>query len=65
MVPAYTLPPNAQEEHDHARIGEGDDEPRARRHPCSRHQGSVADTLAKKGGAHEAERAKMITGPGH
>jgi glutamate decarboxylase len=25
----------------------------------------ACDTLAKKGGAHESERKKIVTGPGH
>ena len=64
MVPAYTLPPNAQDvtimralcketlSREHVDTLAGDIE-----QACS--------TLAKKGGAHESERSRMVTGPGH
>ena len=38
MVPAYTLSAGCAGRDDHARTGEGDDEPRARRHAGARHR---------------------------
>jgi glutamate decarboxylase len=64
MVPAYTMPPDAQDvtimralvketlSRDHVDTLVADIE-------------EACATLARKGGAHESERRKMITGPGH
>jgi glutamate decarboxylase len=64
MVPAYTLPPNAQNEtimralvketlsREHVDTLAGDIE-------------QACQTLARKGGAHESERKKVVIGPGH
>ena len=52
------------ERDDHAGAGQGDDEPRTRR-DLARDIEEACATLAKKGGAHESERRKIVTGPGH
>jgi glutamate decarboxylase len=64
MVPAYTLPPNAQEETIMRALVK---ETMSREHvdTLARDIQEACDTLAKKGGAHESERSKMVTGPGH
>ena len=64
MVPAYTLPPDAQDVTIMRALVK---ETLSREHVDT----LVADiqeacaTLAKKGGAHESERKKIIIGPGH
>jgi len=64
MVPAYTMPPDA---HDVTIMRALVKETLSRDHVDT----LVSDieeacaTLSRKGGAHESERAKMITGPGH
>ena len=64
MVPAYTLPPNAQGETIMRALVK---ETMSREHvdTLARDIQEACDTLAKKGGAHESERQKMVTGPGH
>ena len=64
MVPAYTLPPNAQDETIMRALVK---ETMSREHvdTLARDIQEACDTLAKKGGAHESERAKMVTGSGH
>lgn len=64
MVPAYTMPPDA---HDVTIMRALVKETLSRDHVDT----LVSDieeacaTLSRKGGAHESERAKMVTGPGH
>jgi len=64
MVPAYTLPPNA---HNVTIMRALVKETMSREHvdTLARDIDEACATLAKKGGAHQAERQKIITGPGH
>ncbi|MGB8384728.1 MAG: glutamate decarboxylase [Dermatophilaceae bacterium] len=64
MVPAYTLPPNAQDVTIMRALCK---ETLSREHvdTLARDIGQACATLATKGGAHESERRKMLTGPGH
>jgi glutamate decarboxylase len=64
MVPAYTMPPNAQ---DITIMRALVKETMSREHvdTLARDIEDACTTLAVKGGAHESERAKMVTGPGH
>ena len=64
MVPAYTLPPNAQDVTIMRALVK---ETLSREHvdTLARDIEEACDTLAKKGGAHESERKKIIIGPGH
>jgi glutamate decarboxylase len=64
MVPAYTLPPDAQSVTIMRALVK---ETMSREHvdTLARDIEEACATLAKKGGAHEAERSKIVTGPGH
>ncbi|MDN5762221.1 MAG: glutamate decarboxylase [Microlunatus sp.] len=64
MVPAYTLPPNAQDVTIMRALVK---ETMSREHvdTLARDIEEACATLSKKGGAHESERKKMVTGPGH
>jgi glutamate decarboxylase len=64
MVPAYTLPPNAQDVTIMRALVK---QTMSREHvdTLARDIEQACATLAKKGGAHEAERRRMVTGPGH
>ena len=64
MVPAYTLPPDAQ---DITIMRALVKETMSREHvdTLARDIEEACRTLTAKGGAHESERAKMVTGPGH
>jgi len=64
MVPAYTLPPDAQ---DITIMRALVKETLSREHvdTLARDIEEACSTLARKGGAHESERQKMVTGPGH
>ena len=64
MVPAYTLPPNAQDVTIMRALVK---ETMSREHvdTLARDIEEACATLAKKGGAHESERQKIVTGPGH
>ncbi len=64
MVPAYTLPPNAQDVTIMRALVK---ETMSREHvdTLARDIDDACRTLAAKGGAHEIERQKIITGPGH
>ena len=64
MVPAYTLPPNAQDVTIMRALVK---QTMSREHvdTLARDIEEACSTLAKKGGAHESERNKIITGPGH
>ena len=64
MVPAYTLPPNAQ---DMSIMRALVKETLTREHvdTLARDIQEACMTLDKKGGAHPAERKKVVTGPGH
>ncbi len=64
MVPAYTLPPNAQDVTIMRALVK---QTMSREHvdTLARDLAEACDTLAKKGGAHEAERQLMVSGPGH
>jgi glutamate decarboxylase len=64
MVPAYTLPPNAQDVTIMRALVK---ETLSREHvdTLARDIEEACSTLAKKGGAHESERNKIVTGPGH
>jgi glutamate decarboxylase len=64
MVPAYTLPPDA---HDVTIMRALVKETLSREHvdTLARDIEEACQTLARKGGAHESERKKIIIGPGH
>ena len=64
MVPAYTLPPDAQDVTIMRALVK---ETLSREHvdTLARDIQDACATLAKKGGAHESERKKIIIGPGH
>lgn len=64
MVPAYTLPPNAQDVTIMRALVK---ETLSREHvdTLARDIEEACSTLAKKGGAHDAERKKIVIGPGH
>ncbi|MCB8955840.1 MAG: glutamate decarboxylase [Nocardioides sp.] len=64
MVPAYTMPPDAQEVTIMRALVK---ETMSREHvdTLARDIHDACDTLTAKGGAHDSERAKMVTGPGH
>jgi glutamate decarboxylase len=64
MVPAYTMPPNA---HDVTIMRALVKQTLSREHvdTLARDIEEACSTLEKKGGAHAAERNKIITGPGH
>ncbi|WP_323100377.1 glutamate decarboxylase [Intrasporangium sp. YIM S08009] len=64
MVPAYTMPPDAQDVTIMRALVK---ETMSREHvdTLSRDIEAACATLAAKGGAHESERAKMVVGPGH
>src|SRR3954470_8655629 len=64
MVPAYTLPPNAQNVKIMRALVK---QTMSREHVDTlvRDIEEACATLAKKGGAHESERQKMVSGPGH
>ena len=64
MVPAYTLPPNAQDVTIMRALVK---ETMSREHvdTLARDIEEACTTLARKGGAHPSERAKIVTGPGH
>jgi glutamate decarboxylase len=64
MVPAYTLPPDAQDVTIMRALVK---ETMSREHvdTLARDIEEACATLAKKGGAHESERHKIVIGPGH
>ena len=64
MVPAYTLPPDAQDVTIMRALVK---QTMSREHvdTLARDIAQACDTLARKGGAHEKERDRMRTGPGH
>jgi glutamate decarboxylase len=64
MVPAYTLPPNAQ---DVAIMRALVKQTMSREHvdTLARDVEQACATLERKGGAHESERKKVVIGPGH
>ena len=64
MVPAYTLPPNAQNETIMRALVK---ETLSREHvdTLARDIEEACQTLARKGGAHESERQKIVIGSGH
>jgi glutamate decarboxylase len=64
MVPAYTLPPDAQDVTIMRALVK---ETLSREHvdTLARDIEEACETLAKKGGAHESERKKIVIGPGH
>jgi len=64
MVPAYTLPPYAQDVTIMRALVK---ETMSRGHVDTlvRDIATACDTLARKGGADHAERKRMVTGPGH
>ncbi len=64
MVPAYTLPPNAEDVTIMRALVK---QTMSREHvdTLARDLAEACETLAKKGGAHEAERQQMVSGPGH
>lgn len=64
MVPAYTLPPDAQDVTIMRALVK---ETLSREHvdTLARDIEEACQTLDAKGGAHESERAKIVTGPGH
>src|SRR5215213_10893378 len=64
MVPAYTLPPNAQDV-SIMRALVKETLSREQVETLARDIDEACSTLARKGGAHESERQKIITGPGH
>lgn len=64
MVPAYTMPPDAQDVTIMRALVK---ETFSQEHvdTLARDIAEACDTLDAKGGAHHSERAKMVTGPGH
>ena len=64
MVPAYTLPPDAQDVTIMRALVK---ETMSREHvdTLARDIEEACATLDRKGGAHASERAQMVTGPGH
>ncbi|WP_394252100.1 glutamate decarboxylase [Arthrobacter pityocampae] len=64
MVPAYTLPPNAQDV-TIMRALVKETMSREQVDTLARDIDEACATLAKKGGAHESERNRILTGPGH
>jgi glutamate decarboxylase len=64
MVPAYTMPPDAQEVTIMRALVK---ETLSQEHvdTLARDIAEACATLDKKGGAHASERAKMVVGPGH
>jgi glutamate decarboxylase len=64
MVPAYTLPPNAEDVTIMRALVK---ETLSREHvdTLARDIEEACATLARKGGAHESERQKIVTSPGH
>lgn len=64
MVPAYTLPPDAQDVSIMRALVK---ETLSREHveTLARDIAEACETLARKGGAHESERQKIVTSPGH
>jgi glutamate decarboxylase len=64
MVPAYTLPPDAQDETIMRALVK---ETLSREHidTLARDIDAACTTLSRKGGAHHSERQKVLTGPGH
>ncbi len=64
MVPAYTLPPDAQDVTIMRALVK---ETLSREHvdTLARDIEEACATLARKGGAHESERRKIVVGPGH
>jgi glutamate decarboxylase len=64
MVPAYTLPPNAQDVTIMRALAK---ETLSREHvdTLARDIDEACRTLERKGGAHPAERQQVVTGPGH
>lgn len=64
MVPAYTLPPNAQNI-TIMRALVKETMSRENVDTLARDIEEACGTLAKKGGAHESERTMIVTGPGH
>jgi glutamate decarboxylase len=64
MVPAYTLPPDAQDVTIMRALVK---ETLSREHvdTLARDIEEACETLAKKGGAHESERKKIVIGSGH
>jgi glutamate decarboxylase len=64
MVPAYTLPPNAQDVTIMRALVK---ETMSREHvdTLARDIEQACATLKRKGGAHESERKKVVTSPGH
>ncbi|HEY6811239.1 MAG TPA: glutamate decarboxylase [Propionibacteriaceae bacterium] len=64
MVPAYSMPPNAQ---DITIMRALVKETLSREHvdTLARDIEEACNTLEEKGGAHESERRKIMTGPGH
>ncbi len=64
MVPAYTLPPNAQDVTIMRALVK---QTMSREHvdTLASDLAEACDTLAKKGGAHESERRQVVSGPGH
>ncbi|HEU5036414.1 MAG TPA: glutamate decarboxylase, partial [Nocardioides sp.] len=64
MVPAYTMPPDAQDVTIMRALVK---ETLSREHvdTLARDLHEACDTLDRKGGAHATERARMVVGPGH
>jgi glutamate decarboxylase len=64
MVPAYTLPPNAQDVTIMRALVK---ETMSREHvdTLARDIAQACETLGRKGGTDQAERKRMVTGPGH
>ena len=64
MVPAYTLPPDAQDVTIMRALVK---QTLSREHvdTLARDIDDACTTLDRKGGAHESERRQIVTGPGH
>ncbi len=64
MVPAYTMPPDAEDVTIMRALVK---ETMSREHvdTLARDIAEACETLARKGGTHESERRQMVSGPGH
>jgi glutamate decarboxylase len=64
MLPAYTMPPDAQDVTIMRALVK---QTLSQEHvdTLARDIHEACDTLANKGGAHESERARMVVGSGH
>ncbi len=65
MLPAYTMPPNAENVKMHARAGQGDAQPRAGRHARRRHRRGLRRRSRRRAAPASASASKVKTGVGY